>query len=61
MTISATDLASIHYIGLPVVATLLIYPPFYCPLPSGLGQRATLLHVALCHVFGSWGVILDPA
>jgi hypothetical protein len=41
----------------PSSATLLIYPPFYCPCPIGPGQRAALLHVApLCR-----DVILDPA
>ena len=46
MAISPGVFASIHYIGRPSSATLLIYSPFYCPFPCGLGQRAALPHVA---------------
>ena len=46
MAIFPTVLASIHYIGPPVVGNPAYLSPFYCPFPVGLGQRAALLHVA---------------
>jgi len=63
MPISPTVLASIHYIGLPVVGNPAYLSSLLLPFsPFDLGQRAAILPVApMCHVLGYRDVILDPS